>query len=277
MAMCCQRISRRNWSSGRRRQLPAVEPDRAIEASDVLRQQAHQRQSQAALAAAGLADDADRLATMLNSEGDAIDRSNDATVAGVVPEMEVIDDEQRHASRTQLRPRKTSAGLTRSSGSVGEAIQPSRIGLDRDVILTLQPVHNQYSPLGIGNPILRHTRSGVEHHLADASISARARGKNLDDDVRRLIESLGLVDAKARIADHDEIWLNNVVSYRDKVDWMREDPAAAARTHEPLQDPIEVGNGLLVIATWRGIHDQLSLRVPPAAGHRPAYPGGRRR
>jgi hypothetical protein len=60
--------------------------------------------------------------------------------------------------------------------------------------------------------------------------------------------------------------LNNVVSTEIKIDWMRVDPAAAARTQEPLQDPIEVGNGLLVIATWRGIDDQLSLEYfPPLA------------
>ena len=94
MAMRLQRISRRNWSSGRASQLPAVEPDRAIEASDVLRQHAHQRQSQTALAAARLADDAERLAALLEREGDAIDRPHDVAAAGVIPEMEIVDGEQ---------------------------------------------------------------------------------------------------------------------------------------------------------------------------------------
>src|SRR5918993_1064189 len=74
-------------------QLPAIELDRAIEASDVLRQHAHERQGQAALAAAGLADDADRLAAALDGEGDAVDGPHDAT-SGVIPEMEIVDDEQ---------------------------------------------------------------------------------------------------------------------------------------------------------------------------------------
>ena len=95
----------------------------------------------------------------------------------------------------------------------------------------------------------------------------RARGKNLDDDVRRLVDdALGLVDAKARIADHDEIWLNNVVSTEIKIDRMRVDPTTAAGTQGPLQDPIEVGGNFLVIATRRGIHYQLSLEYfPPIA------------
>ena len=76
------------------RQLPAVELDRAIEASDVLWQHAHEREGQAALAAAGLADDADRLAAALDGEGDAVDGAHDVAAAGVIPEMEIVDDEQ---------------------------------------------------------------------------------------------------------------------------------------------------------------------------------------
>jgi hypothetical protein len=56
------------------------------------------------------------------------------------------------------------------------------------------------------------------------------------------------------------------VSTEIKIDWMRVDPSAAARAQEPLQDPIEIGDNLLVIATWRGIHDQLSHEdFPPLA------------
>src|SRR5215217_1968143 len=73
-------------------QLLAVEPHRAIEAGDVPRQHAHQCQGQAALAAAGLADDAESLATLLERERDTIHRPHDVAVAGVIPEMEIVDD-----------------------------------------------------------------------------------------------------------------------------------------------------------------------------------------
>src|SRR5215207_2337150 len=75
-------------------QLQAIETDRAIEASDVLRQHAHKCQGQAALAATGLADDTERLTTLLEAEGDAIDRPYDVAAAGVIPEMKIVNGKQ---------------------------------------------------------------------------------------------------------------------------------------------------------------------------------------
>ncbi len=65
-----------------------------------MRQQAHQRDGQARLAAAGFADDAQRLA-LGEIEGDAVDGAQRATLGGVL-DGQVADFEQGHQSRRSL-------------------------------------------------------------------------------------------------------------------------------------------------------------------------------
>src|SRR5439155_16742241 len=90
-----------------RQQVLAVEQRLAARDRGPARVQAHDRQAGDALAAAGLADDAERLA-LLDLEADAVDRLDDAVVGAEI-RAEIVDLEQGHA---QLRPQ---ASLMRGS------------------------------------------------------------------------------------------------------------------------------------------------------------------
>src|SRR5581483_6844915 len=81
----------------RLQEIKTVEADRASDLRRLLRQQAHDRQRRHALAAAGLADEAERCA-IGDAEIDAVDGMGDPTVVAVKADTQVPDlDERGHA------------------------------------------------------------------------------------------------------------------------------------------------------------------------------------
>ena len=97
---------------GELREVLPVEHDRA--GDDLrrrLRDQAHDRERGHGLPAAGLADDAERLAA-LDREADAVDRAHDA-LAGEEVRPQVVDLEQRHATSPSSSGRARRAGRRR--------------------------------------------------------------------------------------------------------------------------------------------------------------------